>query len=370
MIPFVDLQAQYELIRDDITTAVLDVLASGRFVLGPEVEAFEQLFGRYTGVSHAVAVNSGTSALHLAMLAVGIGPGDEVITTPLTFVATAAAIEYAGARPVFADVDPVTLNIDPTQIASRITSSTRAIIPVHLHGLPADLDPILEIATAHRLSVIEDAAQAHGAEYRQRRVGGIGRVGCFSFYPGKNLGAYGEGGALTTSDPDLAHRLRLLRDWGAEQRYHHDVKGFNYRMDGVQGAVLRVKMAHLEAWTEARRALAQRYDEHLGPMGFRIPAAPVESRHVYHVYAIRSARRDELQAFLAERGITTGIHYPIPVHLQRAFSNLGYRPGDFPVAEAAASELLSLPIYPELTIEQQDTVIAALGDWARLRGAS
>ena len=274
MIPFVDLQAQYRSIEAEVNEAVLGVFASTQFVLGSEVAAFESLFADHVSVERGVGVNSGTSALHLAMLAAGLGPGDEVITTPMTFIATVSAIDYAGATPVFVDIDPVTLNIDPSLIEAKITPRTKAIVPVHLHGLPADLDPILEIADRHGLIVIEDAAQAHGAEYKGRRVGSIGKIGCFSFYPGKNLGAYGEGGAVTTNDPDVIRTVSMLRDWGSEVRYHHDLKGFNYRMEGVQGAVLRVKMAYIEQWTESRRRLAARYDELLGELGYRTPAAP------------------------------------------------------------------------------------------------
>jgi dTDP-4-amino-4,6-dideoxygalactose transaminase len=369
MIPFVDLRAQYQAIKPEVDAAVLEVFENAQFVLGPQVAAFEQLFAEYVHAERALGVNSGTSALHLAMLAAGIGPGDEVITTPMTFIATVSAIDYAGATPVFADIDPVTLNIDPVRIEERITPATKAIVPVHLHGLPADLDPIMEIAGRHGLTVIEDAAQSHGAEYHGRRAGSIGHFGCFSFYPGKNLGAYGEGGAVVAADPAAHHTIAMLRDWGCEQRYHHDLKGYNYRMEGVQGAVLRVKMAYIEQWTEARRRLAARYDEHLGALGYRIPASPEGVRHVYHVYAIRHSRRDELQAFLQEREIGTNIHYPIPVHLQKAFAELGHARGDFPHAEAAADEMLSLPMFPEMTEAQQDVVIAALTEWATTKGA-
>jgi dTDP-4-amino-4,6-dideoxygalactose transaminase len=369
VIPFVDLRTQYHSIKDEINRAVLDVFENAQFVLGPQVAAFEQLFADYVGGHRALGVNSGTSALHLAMLAGGIGPGDEVITTPMTFIATASAIDYAGATPVFVDIDPVTLNIDPTRIEAAITPATKAIVPVHLHGLAADLDPIVEIAERHGLTVIEDAAQSHGAEYKGRRAGTIGHIGCFSFYPGKNLGAYGEGGAVVTNDPHHIRTVSMLRDWGCEERYHHDLKGFNYRMEGVQGAVLRVKMRYIEQWTESRRTLAARYDEHLGELGYRTPVEPADRRHVYHVYAIRTTRRDELQPFLQERGVATGIHYPIPVHLQKAFAELGHARGDFPLAEAAADEVLSLPMFPEMSDDQQDVVIAALAEWAETKGS-
>lgn len=369
MIPFVDLRAQYQTIKAEVDSAVLDVFANAQFVLGPQVLAFEELFADYVHATRALGVNSGTSALHLAMLAPGVGRGDEVITTPMTFIATVSAIDYTGATPVFVDIDPVTLNIDPARIEERITPATKAIVPVHLHGLPADLDPIMEIAGRHNLIVVEDAAQSHGAEYKGRRVGSIGHYGCFSFYPGKNLGAYGEGGAVVTDDPAAQRTIAMLRDWGSEERYHHELKGFNYRMEGVQGAILRVKMGYIEQWTESRRRLAARYDEHLGALGYRTPASPADLRHVYHVYAIRSTRRDELQAFLQERDVATNIHYPIPVHLQQAFAELGHTRGDFPHAEAAADEMLSLPLFPEMTDDQQDVVIAALSEWATTKGA-
>jgi dTDP-4-amino-4,6-dideoxygalactose transaminase len=363
MIPFVDLKAQYLSIKSEIDTAVISLLESTQFVLGKEVAAFEELFGAYTQTSNVMGVNSGTSALHLALLAAGVGRGDEVITTPFTFIATVSAIDYTGATPVFVDIDPVSFTIDPAKIEAAITPRTKAILPVHLYGLPADMDPIMAIARKHGLVVIEDAAQAHGAEYKGRRAGSIGDLGCFSFYPGKNLGAYGEGGAVTTNNPELARTVRVLRDWGAEKRYHHDLKGFNYRLEGIQGAVLRVKMQYIEQWTEARRAAAGRYDAMLADSGVQTPAAPADRRHVYHIYAIRDAQRDTLQQFLTDRGVGTGIHYPIPVHLQKAFAELGHKAGDFPHSEAAASEVLSLPMFPELRAEQQEVVVAALNEW-------
>jgi dTDP-4-amino-4,6-dideoxygalactose transaminase len=363
MIPFVDLRAQYLSLKDDIDRAVLNVFDTTQFVLGTDVKAFEQLFATYTATGDAIGVNSGTSALHLALLAAGVGRGDEVITTPFTFIATVSAIDYCGATPVFVDIDPATHTIDPAAIEAVITPRTKAILPVHLHGRPADMDPIMAVAAAHGLMVVEDAAQAHGAEYKGRRIGSIGHLGCFSFYPGKNLGAYGEGGAVTTNDPALAKTIRTLRDWGAEKRYHHDLKGFNYRLEGVQGAVLTVKMAHIERWTEDRRRLAARYDALLADTGLISPPPPAGLRHVYHIYAVRSRRRDDLQAFLTDRGVSTGIHYPIPVHLQKAFAELGGRPGDFPESEAASVETLSIPMYPELSESDQDTIVAALREW-------
>jgi dTDP-4-amino-4,6-dideoxygalactose transaminase len=324
------------------------------------VAGFEEDFARYSGAQYGVAVNSGTSALHLALLAAGIGPGDEVITTPFTFVATVAAIGYVGARPVFADIDPVSYTIDPRAIEQAVTSRSKAILPVHLYGQTADMDPILEIARRHNLLVIEDAAQAHGAEYNGRRAGSMGDLACFSFYPGKNLGAYGEGGMVVTNNPAYTRTLRMLRDWGQERKYHHVLKGYNYRMEGMQGAILRVKLRHLEAWTEARRSRAAAYHAALQASGVDLPRALSYSRHVYHVYAVQSPQRDELAAALQAQGIQTGIHYPIPIHRLEAWADLHYPAGSFPVAEAVASRVLSLPIYPELSDQAILQVAAVL----------
>lgn len=365
MIPLLDLRAQYAALKPELDAAVLEVLASGEYVLGPQVAAFEAAFATYCGAGEAVALNSGTSALHLALLALGIGPGDEVITVPMTFVATVAAIRYAGARPVLVDVDPATWTMDPAALERAITPRSRAILPVHLHGRLADMPAILAIARRHGIPVVEDAAQAHGAEAAGRRAGSFGDIGCFSFYPGKNLGACGEGGAVVTDRPELAAAVRQLRDWGQEGRYNHVRHGFNFRMDGVQGAVLGVKLRHLPAWTARRRAIAARYDAALAGLGLGLPQA-AGAAHVYHVYALRLAGRDGLRARLAAAGVATGLHYPRPVHLQPAYADLGYRPGDFPVSEALAAETLSLPIYPEMTEHQQrhvcDAVRASLED--------
>jgi dTDP-4-amino-4,6-dideoxygalactose transaminase len=360
MIPFVDLKAQYQTIKPEIREAIDEVLESQHFVLGPQVKAFEQAFAAYAGTEHAIGVNTGTSALHLALLAAGIGPGDEVITVPFTFVASVAAIVYTGARPVLVDIDPVSYTIDPARIEAAITPQTRAILPVHLYGQVADMDPILDIARRRGLLVIEDAAQAHGAEYKGRRAGSMGDVGCFSFYPGKNLGAYGEGGAVTTNNPELARTVRLLRDWGAETKYNHILKGYNFRLEEIQAAVLRVKLRHIEAWTEARRAHARRYSALLAGTPVVTPREMDYARHVYHVYAIRSSDRGSLQRSLNAAGVQTGIHYPVPVHLLPAHADLGYTPGDFPHSERAAAEVLSLPMYAELTDEQLETVAEAL----------
>jgi dTDP-4-amino-4,6-dideoxygalactose transaminase/acetyltransferase-like isoleucine patch superfamily enzyme len=359
-VPFVDLKAQYRQIRPEIQDALNRVLDGGAYVLGEEVAAFEQEFAAYSGGAFGIALNSGTSALHLALLAAGIGPGDEVITVPFTFVATVAAVLYTGARPVLVDIDPRSLTLDVAQLERAVGPRTKAILPVHLYGQPADMDPIRAIARRHGLVVIEDAAQAHGAEYKGRRAGSLGDLGCFSFYPGKNLGAYGEGGLVVTDNPEYARTIRMLRDWGQERKYHHVLKGYNFRMEGFQGAILRVKLRRLEAWTEARRAHAARYDRLLADAPLRTPAAMADTRHVYHVYAVRSDRRDGLQESLLSAGVQTGIHYPIPVHLQPAYADLGYGAGDFPEAERAAREVLSLPMYPELTDELQTTVADAI----------
>nr|PZN83567.1 MAG: erythromycin biosynthesis sensory transduction protein eryC1 [Acidobacteriota bacterium] len=336
------------------------VLDTNAYILGPEVKAFEEAFAAAHDVRHAVAVNSGTSALHLALLALGVGPGDEVITTPFTFIATVAAIGYTGATPVFVDIDPESFTLDPSKIEAAITPKTKVIMPVHLYGQPADMDPILAVAERHGLHVVEDAAQAHLAEYKGRKVGSFGAIACFSFYPGKNLGAYGEGGAAVTNDDRYAATMRALRDWGQTERYRHAMKGYNYRMDGLQGAVLGVKMPHLDAWTEGRRRVAAAYREQFEPAGVALPKEMPYARHVYHVYAIRVADRAAAQRALQEAGIQTGIHYPIPVHLQEAWAELGYRRGDFPHAEQAADEVLSLPIYAELTDEQVARVASAV----------
>lgn len=364
MIPFIDLKSQYNAIKDEVNPAIQEVLESCQFTLGSQVAAFEEGFAAYCGVNHAVAVNSGTSALHLALLAAGVGPGDEVITVPFTFVATVAAIDYIGARTVFVDIDPQSFTMDVTAIEPSITKKTKAIVPVHLYGQPADMAPIQEIARRRNLVVIEDAAQAHGAEYTGRRTGSLGDMGCFSFYPGKNLGAYGEGGMVTTGNPAYARTIRMLRDWGAERKYEHVLKGFNYRMESIQGAVLGVKLRHLEDWTEGRRAVAAQYDRLLADSSVARPAAMPYARHVYHVYAIRTPNRQAWQSALHERGIQTGIHYPFPIHLLPAYSDLGYRRGQFPHAEKAAAEVLSLPIFPELTEAQCHTVAAAVKELA------
>jgi len=362
MIPFVDLRAQYLSIKDEVDAAIQGILNTTQFTLGSEVAAFEEEFAAYSGADIGIGVNTGTSALHLALLAAGVGPGDEVITVPFTFVASVAAIHYTGAKPVLVDIDPVTYNMDPAKIEAAITPKTKAIVPVHLYGQPADMAPIMAIAKKHGLIVIEDACQAHGAEYDGRRAGSIADMGCFSFYPGKNLGAYGEGGMVTTNNPEFARTIRMLRDWGAEKKYHHVLKGYNMRLEGLQGAVLRVKLKYLDQWTEARRGAAGRYDKLLAEAGVAAPVAKPNVRHVYHIYAIRTANRAQLQEALQARGVSTGIHYPFPVHLLPAYADLGYIAGDFPHAEKAALEELSLPMYPELQADAQAQVVAALAE--------
>jgi dTDP-4-amino-4,6-dideoxygalactose transaminase len=360
MIPFLDLAAQHASIAPELEAAVARVIRSANFVLGPEVEAFEAELAAFCGTRFAVAVSSGTAALHLALLAAGIGPGDEVITTSMTFVATVAAILYAGATPVLVDIDPKTRNLDPALATRAVTARTRAIVPVHLHGAPAAMDEILALADAHGLIVIEDAAQAIGAECLGRRVGSLGDLGCFSFYPGKNLGACGEGGAVVTDSADLAAVLRRLRDWGQSEKYRHEERGFNYRMDAIQAACLRVKLPLLPDWTEARRTRARWYDHVLRATGIILPDPGPAGSHVYHVYAVELPDRDEARRRLQSCGITTGIHYPTPVHLQPAYVEFGRGPGSFPAAEGFAATTLSLPLYPELTRAQVETVAEVL----------
>jgi dTDP-4-amino-4,6-dideoxygalactose transaminase len=365
-VPFLDLKAQYQSIKPEIDAAISRVLESSQFVLGEEVAGFEREFAKYCGASECIAVNSGTSALHLALLAAGVGPGDEVLTVPFTFVASVAAVLYAGARPVLVDIDPRSFNMDPAAIEAAITPRTKALLPVHLYGQTADMDPIMEIAQRRGLVVIEDAAQAHGAKYKGRSAGSIGHIGCFSFYPAKNLGAYGEGGAVTTSDSEYANKIRMLRDWGADRKYHHLLRGYNYRMEGFQGAILRVKLRHLEHWTEKRRAIAKQYDQLLADSGLTLPVEMPGSRHVYHLYTLRVPDRNGLQASLLEEGISTAIHYATPAHLQPAYADLGYEQGSFPRSEGVATQVLSLPVYPELS-EQAIVDVAAAVNGAMAR---
>jgi dTDP-4-amino-4,6-dideoxygalactose transaminase len=351
MIPLVDLKAQYQTIKSEIDNAIAEVLATTQFILGPKVEAFEADFAEYCQSRFAFGVNSGTSALHLALLAAGVGPGDEVITVSYTFVATVAGILYTGAKPVFVDIDPLTCNIDTAKIEAAITSRTKVIMPVHLYGTCADMDPILDIARRHNLLVVEDAAQAVGAEYKGRRAGSIGDLACFSFYPGKNLGAYGEAGAVVTSDEKYVDMIKQLRDQGQSAKYLHERVGYNFRMEALQGAVLGVKLKHLEDWTAARRRHAKAYSEALSDSGLRLLKEPPACRSVYHIFPLFTRHRDELREHLHANGISSGIHYPIPAHMQRGFNNLGFKEGDLPQTEAVCREVMSLPLYPELTVE-------------------
>lgn len=352
MIPFLDLGAQYRELKSEIDAAVARVLESSQFIGGAEVEGLEQEFAAYSGAKHGVAVNSGTSALHLALLAAGIQPGDEVITVPFTFYATVAAIGYVGAVPVYVDIDAATFNIDPAKIEAAITGRTRAILLVHLYGQCADMDAILKIARRHNLIVIEDAAQAHGAEYRGRRAGSIGDIGCFSFYPTKNLGAAGEGGMLTTNNPEFARTAALLRSWGEEQRYRPRLRGFNYRLPAIQAAILRVKLRRLDGWIEARRERAAEYDRLLADSAVTCPYVMPGSRHSYCLYTIRTADRDRLQQGLESAGVPTAVHYPLPIHLMPAYADARCKAGDFPVAEACANEVLSLPLHSHISSAQ------------------
>jgi len=359
-VPYFDLTAQYELLRAEITAAIDDVCGKAAFILGEQVEQFEHGFAEYCGVKHCVALNSGTSALHLALLAAGIGAGDEVITTSDTFIATAEAIHYTGATPVFVDIHPSTANIDPAQIEKVITPRTRAIIPVHLYGRPVDLDAIAEIAHRRRLTLIEDACQAHGARYHGKRVGGFGQSAAFSFYPGKNLGAYGEGGALTTNDDEIAKLARSLRSHGETSRYQHAYIGYNYRMDGFQGAVLNVKLEHLDEWTAKRQEYAALYRQLLADAPVDLPEDAPDVDCVYHLFVVYVNERDKVRSELADRGVQTAVHYPKPVHLQGAFQHLGYHPGSLPHAERACERVLSMPIFPEMSREQVEYAARAL----------
>lgn len=367
MIPVFDLKNQYHTIKDEINEAVARVLERGWFILGQEVEAFEEEFATYCGLAHGIGVGSGTEALHLALLACGVGPGDEVITVPHTAVATVAAIELTGARPVFVDIDSLSYTMASSQLGSRITARTKAIVPVHLYGQAADLDPILEIARRYGLTVVEDCAQAHGAEYKGRRVGSFGRVACFSFYPTKNLGAYGDAGMVVTDDAALAQKVRQLRQYGWERRYVSSVRGLNSRLDEIQAAILRVKLRHLDEWNEARRVRARLYNELLTDSGVVTPVEMDYGRHVYHLYVVRCPYRDALKDYLAEHGVGTAIHYPVPIHLQEAYRDLGYQRGDFPVAEACANEVLSLPMYPELREDEVREIGELVGLQQRIR---
>jgi len=359
-ISYLDLSAQIRGIRKEIDAALARALDQCAFCLGPDVAQFEKDFAQFLGAQHCIGFNSGTSALHVAMRLLDIRPGDEVITTPFTFIATSWAISYVGAKPVYVDIDDDTFCLNPGLVEKAITPRTKAIMPVHLYGHPFDIDPILEICRKHKLPLVEDAAQAHGAKYKGKIVGTFGEMSGYSFYPGKNLGACGEGGALVTNNPQFAARAKSLREHGATQRYYHDELGYNYRMEGFQGAVLGVKLKHLQKWTDERRRVAQRYTELLADTPLKLPREAAYAKSAWHLYVVRHPRRDELKKFLDENGIGNALHYPVPLHLQKAYAHLGHKPGDFPIAEKAAREVLSLPIYSELTDAQIQRVAAVI----------
>jgi len=362
-IPYLDLPAQLRPLRKEIDAAIARNVDLCSFCLGPDVARFEQEFARFCGAKHCVGYNSGTSALHIAMMLLGVGPGDEVITTPMTFVATSWAISYVGAKPVYVDIDDASFNLDPKQIEKAITKKTKAVMPVHLYGHPFDVDPILAVCKKHNLPLVEDAAQAHGAKYKGKVVGTFGEISCFSFYPGKNLGAAGEGGALVTNNDTFDKRARSLREHGSTVRYYHDEVGFNYRMEGIQGAVLGVKLPHLPKWTSERQRVAKRYTELLKDTPLKLPVQAPWAESVWHLYVVRHPRRDDLKKHLEANGVGCALHYPLPLHLQKCYASLGYKAGAFPVAEKAAGECLSLPIFPELTDAQIQRVASVIKDF-------
>jgi dTDP-4-amino-4,6-dideoxygalactose transaminase len=365
-VPFLDLKAHHAPMIDEFDGAIREVIESSAFAGGPFVERFEEEFAAYCGSKHAIGVGNGTDALWLTLLALGIGEGDEVITVPNTFIATAEAITYCQAQPVFVDVDETTFTMDPAELKKSLTEKTKAIIPVHLFGQPADMDPILEFAHMHGLFVIEDAAQAHGAEYKGRKGGTMGDAGCFSFYPGKNLGAFGEAGAVVTNDTELGKKIKILRDHGQAQKYHHSLVGWNCRMDGIQAAVLSIKLRHLEEANLLRREHALEYNRAFAGIDeVRTPFEASYAQHVYHVYAVRLQERDAIRRHLQEKGVGCAVHYPIPIHLQEAYRDLGYKEGAFPIAEHLAEEFLSLPMFPELTEEQIEYVASCVGEIVR-----
>jgi dTDP-4-amino-4,6-dideoxygalactose transaminase len=361
-VPYLDLRAQYRPLHSEVLAALESICESTSFAQGEATAEFEAKFAAYSGVDHCVSLNSGTSALHLALRCLDVGPADEVVTVSMTFIATAWAISYVGATPVFVDIDPVRRTLNPDKLEAAITSRTKAIIPVHLYGMPAAMDRIMAIAERHGLPVIEDAAQAHGARYRGKRVGQFGQIACFSFYPSKNLGAYGEGGALITNDASIAQRALSLRDHAQSQKYLHEEIGYNYRMDSFQGAVLAIKLKHLDEWNKARVECARQYTELLKASSYQLPAHMSDSECVWHCYVIETLERDRVRSALQDVGIQSAVHYPVPVHLQKAYAHLDYRTGDLPVTEALCERCLSLPIYPELSKEKISRVACALLD--------
>ena len=372
-VPFLDLKIQYKEIEQEVIPMITEAMKNGQFIGGPQVTGFENEFAEFCETDYCVGVNSGTDALRFALMAVGIDNGDEVITVPNTFIATTEAISQVGAKPVFVDIDPDTCNMDPNKLndylkfrnpQSAIRNRVRAVIPVHLYGQPADMDPILEIAQKSGIAVIEDACQAHGASYKNRKAGSMGDVGCFSFYPGKNLGAFGEGGAIVTQDKNIADKARMIRDHGQSKKYYHDVEGYNGRLDAIQAGVLRIKLKRLKGWNNSRRENAQYYDELLSKIpGITLTAETDYASSVYHLYVIQVDDRDGLQEFLNAKGIATGLHYPLPLHLQKAYAHLGYKKGDFPVTENIADRLLSLPMFPELSKQQIEYVVQSIEEF-------
>jgi dTDP-4-amino-4,6-dideoxygalactose transaminase len=364
-VPYLDLRAQMSPMRAELDAAIARALDNCTFCLGPDVVQFEKDFAQFCGAQHALGFNSGTSALHVALLLLGVKPGDEVITTPYTFVATSWAISYCGAKPVYVDIDDATFNLDPKLLEKAITPRTKAVLPVDLYGQPFDVDAIAAICKKHHLPIVEDACQAHGAKYKGKTAGTFGDISCFSFYPAKNLGACGEGGALVTNNAAFAARAKALREHGSTVRYHHDEMGFNYRLEGIQGAVLGVKLKHLENWTKGRQRVAARYAELLADTPLKLPVVPTGVESAWHLYTVRHPRRDELKKFLDENGIGNAVHYPMPLHLQKAYAHLGHKSGDFPVAEKAARECLSLPMFPELTDAQLQRVAAVVKEFFR-----
>ncbi|MBM4043688.1 MAG: DegT/DnrJ/EryC1/StrS family aminotransferase [Planctomycetes bacterium] len=363
-IPFVDLKTQYQALADEIGAAVTSVMKRSDFILGEDVSLFEKEFAAFCGVRHAIGVASGTDALYLSLMACGVGPGDEVITVANTFIATVLAISFVGAKPVLVDIDPTTYNMDVGKVSAAITSKTKAIMPVHLYGQAVDMDAVLQVAKAKGLKVVEDACQAHGTIYKLKAAGAMGEVGCFSFYPGKNLGAYGDGGMAVTNSDELANRLRMLRNYGQRVKYYHDFKGLNSRLDTIQAAILRVKLKRLATWNDMRRRHALSYNRALQGAEVVTPAEASYGKHIYHLYVVRSKKRDELKKHLESRGVSVGIHYPVPIHLQSAYRDLGYPQGSFPVTEQYAQEILSLPMFPELTDEQIAFVSQAIKEFA------
>jgi dTDP-4-amino-4,6-dideoxygalactose transaminase len=362
-VPYLDLPAQIRSLRSELDAVIARTLDNCSFCLGPDTVQFEKDFAKYCGAEHAIGFNSGTSALHIALMLLNVGRDDEVITTPHTFVATSWAISYVGAKPVYVDIDDATFNLNPALIEKAITPRTKAIMPVHLYGHPFDVDPILTVAKKHNLPVVEDSAQAHGAKYKGKTIGTFGEISCFSFYPGKNLGACGEGGALVTNNAAYAARARSLREHGSSVRYYHDEVGFNYRMEGIQGAVLGVKLKKLDDWTAARRRVAHRYHELLADTPLQLPREATWAESVYHLYVVRHPKRDDLKKHLEANGVGCALHYPLPLHLQKCYASLGHKAGDFPVSEKAARECLSLPIFPELTDAQIQRVVSVIKDF-------